>query len=46
VELPEMGITFLEKLMHGDLVYSFLKSSFWHFPSEYTTSAKNQQEKT
>jgi len=23
-----MGITFLEKLMHGDLVYSFLKSRF------------------
>jgi len=26
VELPEMGITFLEKLMHGDFVYSFLLS--------------------
>jgi len=22
VELPEMDITFVEKLMHGDLVYS------------------------
>ena len=27
VELPEMDITFVEKLMHGDLVYSFLKST-------------------
>ena len=30
MELPEMGITFLEKLMHGDLVHSFLYSTKRH----------------
>jgi len=31
VYLPEMGLTFFETLVHGGLVYSFLKARFLAF---------------
>jgi hypothetical protein len=38
-----MGIMFLEKLMHGNLVYCFLKVSFSVFAHQYNLSSSNSQ---
>jgi len=38
-----MGIKFLEKLMHGDLVYYFLHSGFYIFAVPCNIPNRNRQ---